>query len=250
MLSTGIFMNEMSDEWDLSDTETGVIGTISVLGILLGTCTFGFLSDRLGRSFVFKRTLIIAATASFILTFARNYAMALVLMLLLGFGVGGDIVVAGTAFTEFCPTNKRWTLALLAVTWNFGSCISAGLAWLLVGVGVKFVHMWRLYSAIMAGILMAFWIARLGMDESPKYLAMKGRYKEARDVIEKIARRNGISVSPLISNDSLQVPKTESPAESPVVLSRLLQIKRLFQPPYLRTTLFLSPVRPPPRSGS
>jgi len=237
MLSTGIFMNEMNAEWDLGDAETGVIGTVSVLGILMGTCTFGYLSDRLGRSYIFKRTLIISATASFVLAFAVNYAMALVLMVVVGFGVGGDIVVAGTAFTEFCPTNKRWTLALLAVTWNFGSCISAGLAWLMVGVGVKFVHMWRAYSVVLSLILLLFWLIRLPMDETPKYLALRGKLEEANAVIERIAVRNG-HPPPLVSLTSpLPVQSRPKP-----VLSRFDQIKRLFRYPYLRTTLILSPV--------
>lgn len=238
MLSTGIFMNEMNAEWDLGDVRTGVIGTLSVLGILMGTCTFGYLSDRLGRSFIFKRTLIISATASVILAFSVNYAMAVVLMVVVGFGVGGDIVVAGTAFTEFCPTNKRWALALLAVTWNLGSCISAGLAWLMVGVGVRFVHMWRAYSVVLALILFLFWVIRLPMDETPKYLVLKGRIEEANAVIERIAVKNGHTPS----SQSFTHPQPQVQSLPKVVLSRFDQIKCLFRPPYLRTTLLLSPV--------
>lgn len=238
MLSASVFMNEMTEEWDLTDTQTGAIGTMSVLGILLGTCTFGYLSDRLGRAYIFKRTLIISATAAGVLAFAVNYAMAVVFMMLMGFGVGGDIIVAGTAFTEFCPTNKRWVLALLATTWNLGSCITVGLAWLLVGVKVDFVHMWRVFSVIIAGILLLFWLVRLPMDESPKFLALKGKYEEAQEVINKIALKNGLE-SATMSFSSIQ-PLAEHQSKSG--LSRFNQVKQLFRRPYLRTTLILSPV--------
>ena len=75
---------------------------------------------------MFKRTLVISAVAV-----AVNYTMALTVMAILGLGVGGDLVVAGTAFSEFCPLSQHWALALLSTTWNIGSSFGVGLAWVL-----------------------------------------------------------------------------------------------------------------------
>jgi len=112
-----------------------------------------------------------------LLAVAVNYTMALAVMAILGLGVGGDLVVAGTAFSEFCPLSQHWALALLSTTWNIGSSFGVGLAWVLTATKVDFIHMWRLYCLIMAGMVGICWATRLPMDESPEFLVMKGRRK-------------------------------------------------------------------------
>jgi putative MFS transporter len=92
---------------------------------------------------------------------------------------------------------------------------------------------------ILSLILLLFWLVRLPMDETPKYLALRGKFDQARAVIERIAKKNGHPPSTLSFTSPQLIVK---PANSEPALSRLDQIKRLFRPPYLRTTLFLSPV--------
>ena len=49
-----------------------------------------------------------------IAVFSYWYWMLLVACFVLGMGVGGEIAVGGTVYSEFCPNSKLWTLVLLA----------------------------------------------------------------------------------------------------------------------------------------
>jgi len=135
----------MNEEWRLGDARMSALGVASSVGVFVGAGLAGFMSDRMGRTFIFKRTLVISAVALGLLAVAVNYTMALVVMAILGLGVGGDLVIAGTAFSEFCPLSRHRALALLSTTWNKGSRFGVGLAWVLTATKVDFIHMWRLY---------------------------------------------------------------------------------------------------------
>jgi len=49
---------------------------------------------------------------------------------------------------------------------------------------------WRAVTFSVAVLNLLIWAARFYVYETPKFLVSKGRYAEAKDVLEKIARIN------------------------------------------------------------
>src|SRR5205823_7824310 len=95
--------------FQLSNTQLGTLGTIGLLGTLVGGLCLGFLGDRIGR-----RPSIIVATLGFgvfvlVFALAGNYAELLVLRFVAGLFLGGVLPLAWALNTEFAPARFRST---------------------------------------------------------------------------------------------------------------------------------------------
>jgi MFS family permease len=47
------------------------------------------------------------------------------MVLMIGFGVGGNLPVDGAMFLEFLPQRKQWLLTLLSVWWAVGQVVAS-----------------------------------------------------------------------------------------------------------------------------
>lgn len=63
-LLTTVMIAELGDYWDLSETMAGLIATFTYLGFLIGAYLWGYLSDKYGRIFSFRKTLLLSAVAA------------------------------------------------------------------------------------------------------------------------------------------------------------------------------------------
>src|SRR5690606_10617622 len=54
----------LSQQWDLTKTETGWIASVGFIGMALGASLGGLLADRLGRRQVFALTLLVYGVAT------------------------------------------------------------------------------------------------------------------------------------------------------------------------------------------
>jgi MFS family permease len=189
LLLGSVLINEVGDEWGLSETEAGSIVTVLMLGFLIGAYGWGYCSDRYGRMFSFRKTLLLAAVAAVGAAASVNFPMLLVFCLFAGAGIGGDVPVDGTVFCEFCPTTKRWLLTAMSAVCALGAVIVPLFAFIFIVAGVP--HMWRYVTGVTALLNFAFWLARFYVLETPKFLVVTGRLDEAAEVLRKVAAING-----------------------------------------------------------
>jgi MFS family permease len=99
-----VLINEVGSDWNLSETEAGLIVTTMMFGFLIGSYMWGFLSDKYGRIFSFRKTLLLSGVCGIGVAASVNLPMLLIFALGAGIGVGGDLTVDGSVFVEFCPT--------------------------------------------------------------------------------------------------------------------------------------------------
>lgn len=118
---------------------------------------------------------MISAVSSMLLTFAPNYICMLILEMFLGFGIGGEVALGGTVYSEFCPPSKAWTLTLLASCWCLGGTISALIALCVDLLDLGMMELWRWVFFISMLMEYCFLIIRLFIDESPKFLMSIGK---------------------------------------------------------------------------
>jgi len=184
-------MESAGEHWELLESEKGALSTIFMLGMFCGSSGWGYLGDKKGRKFAFKRTVTISFFSSLLLTVAPNYTSVIILIWFLGLGIGGEVALGGTIFSEVCPPSKSWTLTLLGACWCMGGSIAAILALVIELVGTGNLELWRWIFGISTVLEFIFMLIRLPMDESPKYLALIGLNESAKELLYKIARRNG-----------------------------------------------------------
>lgn len=95
-------------EWGLTDNEKGLISAVFMSGMFLGSYICGIFSDRKGRMFVFKKTMILLAVSLILLLSSWSLNVMLPFVALYGFATGGEITMGGVVLQEFCPPSKQY----------------------------------------------------------------------------------------------------------------------------------------------
>jgi putative MFS transporter len=148
----------------------------------IGALATGFLGDRFGRRFTYQFNLAIFGLASLAAAFAPDITTLNWLRLVMGLGLGAEIVVGYSTLTEFVPPTSRgrW-LAFMAflvvsglpVTTLLGNLIIPNFGWrpmfVIAGVGALIV-----------------WYLRKSLPESPRWLESSGRAEEAEAILQSI----------------------------------------------------------------
>lgn len=182
----------------LTPTTRGLFGTTGVAsfvaamfsGLFLGTALFGFVADRFGRRTIFTVSLLWYTTASVVMAFQHDVFGLNLWRFLSGLGVGVELVTIATYISELIPKELRGRAFAFNQTVQFSSVPTVALlAWLLVEKAPLGLDGWRwVVLAGAAGAAVVWWI-RLGLPESPRWLAEHGRLEEAEHVVSEIERR-------------------------------------------------------------
>lgn len=211
----------ISQEWNLTNTQKGMLGTAIFLGMLLGAWTWGWLSDRIGRKTGFISTVAIDSIFGLLSAFSPSFAWLLVLRMITGFGVGGTLPVDYSIFAEYLPVKKRGRyLVLLEAFWALGTIAAAGLAWLVVP---RLGWRWLLALSAIPGLVV--FLIRRQIPESPRYLLVHGQPEQARQILEQVAREN----QTVLEQGELLAPAITTPS----------RVKDLWRPGLARTTFLL-----------
>mmetsp|Transcript_3667 Transcript_3667/g.7860 ORF Transcript_3667/g.7860 Transcript_3667/m.7860 type:complete len:429 (+) Transcript_3667:148-1434(+) len=182
-------MRQVGKDWDLADTAQSFIPLSLGLGVFIGTISSGYLIDRYGRMFVFKKTLLLSGFVGLAAAFSYDLSMLCLLFFGMGVGLGGDIMTVSATYIEHCPTQYRYTLNLLNVLCAVGAAFPLALALLLIAVGAP--YMWRFVVGGLSVICLIVCVVRLKMFETPIYYFSCRQVDKAFEVLDKIARMNG-----------------------------------------------------------
>lgn len=106
----------------LSNTQLGTLGTVGVVGTLLGGIAMGYIGDRVGR-----KPAIVVSTVGFgvfmlLFAVAQDYAQLVVLRFVTGVFLGGALPLVWAVVTEFAPARLRSTSVVITmIGYSLGS---------------------------------------------------------------------------------------------------------------------------------
>jgi MFS family permease len=171
-----------------SNADVGLASSAYLAGAVLGALLFGWLTDRWGRRRLFFITLFIYMAATAATALSWNIWSFVLFRFITGAGIGGEYSAINSTIQEFTPARVRgWTdLAINGSFWVGAALGAAGSIFLLDPALLGPDLGWRscfLIGAILALpiLLMRFWI-----PESPRWLMMHGRVKEANEILGRI----------------------------------------------------------------
>jgi len=142
-------------------------------------------SDKYGRKMVFMSALTGVAVVSFLLVFAVNYYVFIILRFLLGFFNPCIFMVGLPMALELVGPNKRTVITTIGcIFWVMGCLLIALLAYL-----IRDWQYLQLATAIPGALFLIFWKY---LPESPRWLLSVGRKDEAIMIIRKMAKVNGV----------------------------------------------------------
>ncbi|WP_349827517.1 MFS transporter [Brevibacterium litoralis] len=184
----GFLIPLLSDEWGLSVGQAAWIATANLLGMALGAFVWGGIADKLGRRTAFSLTILVFSLFTVLGALSPNLAVFIVFRFIAGFGLGGCIPVDYALVGEFTPKKHRGrVLTAMDGWWPIGATLCAFVSAGIVGLGGN----WRVAMLVMVLPALLVFAIRLGVPESPMWLAAKGRTEEADTVIRRLVERTG-----------------------------------------------------------
>ncbi|MEM5436662.1 MFS transporter [Paraburkholderia diazotrophica] len=165
--------------------------SVTFVGMMAGAWLSGLLGDRFGRRFCYQFNLGIYGFASIAAALAPSIYWLIFFRLVMGIGMGAEIVVGYGTLSEFIPADWRGRFGtILNLIINTSLFLSTFLGWLIVPH-----YGWRWMFAIAGCGALIVWFLRKSMPESPRWLASRGRADEARQIVERIETACGSTAS-------------------------------------------------------
>ena len=173
----------INQTWDLSVSQQGFLVSSVLIGALLGAASNGVLADIFGRKKIIIATSIMFFAGSILCAVAQSPMVLILSRMFTGFAVGAVNFAAPLYLSEVSPKEKRGMFVSL-----FQLAITAGIlfSYLINSAFANFEYSWRLM--LLAGIAPAalLFTGMLFLDDTPRWLVLKGRDNEAKEAFRKI----------------------------------------------------------------
>lgn len=198
VLAIAFAMPQLVSEWKLTPAEVGMIISAGYIGQLVGAVIFGSLAERLGRLKTLFITIVLFVSMDVACLFAWSGMSMLLFRFFQGIGTGGEVPVASAYINEFVGAEKRGRFFLLyEVIFPIGLMFAGMAGFFLVPIyGWKAMFIVGLVPSILTIPLRWF------LPESPRWLAARGRIKEADAVVSllenDVTKRGGVLSEPVI----------------------------------------------------
>lgn len=173
--------------FDAGPAEESLLTSVVFAGMLVGVYVLGSVSDSHGRRKGFLVSALLLGAAGVASAVAPSFGWLVLCRMMVGAGLGGT-PIAVTLFAEWVPSARRGILSLLMQSsWTVGTAVQSLMAWAILGsLG------WRWFLFLSALPLFVLVIGYPWLPESPYWLVAKQRYKDAEDIVGKVAEFNKV----------------------------------------------------------
>jgi MFS transporter, putative metabolite:H+ symporter len=159
-------------------------------GMFIGTQFLSPLCDYFGRRTVFTFALCWYSICTFIMALQSTDVGLVFWRFLCGIGIGVEFVTIDTYLSELVPVERRGkAFAFTSLIGTSAYPITAFLAWAFVPYMPLGIDGWRWVPLIASAGAIIAWFLRLGLPESPRWLAQHGRREEAERITAMIEAR-------------------------------------------------------------
>ncbi|MDX6417266.1 MAG: hypothetical protein QOG28_1886 [Trebonia sp.] len=186
----------------LSTTQASAIGTVYLVGEVVGALVFGRLSDKLGRRKLFMWTLTIYLIGTGLSALAFRGGGGIVYFYLTRFiagtGIGGEYSAVNSVVDEMMPARYRGRTDIwINGSYWLGSIIGTFASFLLLNSLAPDLG-WRIGFLVGPVLAFAILFIRRDLPESPRWLLTHGRDQEAEASmrhIEEVSIKDGQHIS-------------------------------------------------------
>ncbi len=224
-LSLAFVLPVLVRQWGITSSQIGWMISIGYIGQFAGALLFGALAERYGRVRSAAGATAVMSVMSLACALAGNFPALLVLRLVQGIGVGGEMPVAAVYINELSKAKGRGRFFLLyELIFPIGLMVTGQ-----IGALVVPTLGWRVMFLIggVPGLVIAFLLLRL--PESPRWLIGKGRLAEAEAIVREIEASTPMGEAPNA------LPETV-PVTAPVAAQTQSRWTELLSPVYRART--------------
>jgi MFS transporter, AAHS family, benzoate transport protein len=174
VLST--LLDDPSHIGKVDGSTAGLLGSLALIGVLVGSLTCGFLGDHFGRRRLILGGIAWFSIGMFITALTTSVAAFGVMRLLTGLGLGVILATAGATIAEFAPAGRRNFYNALV----YSGIPAGGVVAALLGILLLEPLGWRgLFMIGATPILFLLPLAWFKLPESPRWLLSRGLTERA-----------------------------------------------------------------------
>jgi MFS family permease len=174
----------------LSSADVGALGSVYLVGEVVGALFFGRITDRIGRRKIFILTLAIYLVGSGLAGLSWNFAVLAIFRFVAGVGIGGEYSAINSAIDELIPSHYRGRvdIAINGTYWG-GAALGACANFYLLSDRVPESLGWRIgfFIGPVLGLLIIG--LRRHIPESPRWQMTHGFEEEAERTVDDIEER-------------------------------------------------------------
>ena len=229
LFKAGILTPTTQGFFDINGYAALVASTFA--GMFIGTMVFSWLSDLFGRRTIFTFALLWYSAATLMMACQSTPVGLDSWRFIAGLGIGVEFVTIDSYLSELVPKDRRGAAFALSQFIHFLSYPTvAFLAWVFVPTTVFGYDGWRAVAFVGGVGAIVVWVLRLGLPESPRWLAQHGRDREADAIVSMMEAR-------------VQA-ETGRPLPLPIVLPGEIEAEEgsfmeIWRPPYRRRTIIM-----------
>ena len=184
----GLFHSDGAGLFGLPDLATFAFATF--VGLFIGSLLFAAIADRIGRRPIFTYSLLWYASATVVMAFRADAVWICIWRFIAAIGVGAEIVAVDAYVSEMMPKAIRGRGFALCKAMQFLAVPVAGILAALqahrTGGGIAG---WRVMLLVPSVGAVLIWWVRRGLPESPRWLAERGRLREAHEIVTAVEAR-------------------------------------------------------------
>lgn len=182
------------EQWAVSPAQAGLIGSLALVGMLIGTLSVGILTDRLGRRKIMLASISWFSVCILLTAMAPTVEIFAALRFLTGLGLGGVVPTCIALTVEYARKDRRQIAnAVMFSGYSVGGVLASLLAINLLP-HMDFHWMYAIGALPLVTLLPVVWKF---MPESVAYLARKGRFQES----EAAAAQYGLVYSDIVTSE-------------------------------------------------
>ena len=157
-----VALNQLRTYFQFDDATAGLLGTVTLVMSGIGGLTFGYISDRFGRTRALMGTIALFSIASLGASTSQSVLQLLFWRAVLGIGMGGEWASGAVLVSETWPAaHRNKAISIMQSGWALGYMAAAILAALILSRPELGNEGWRWLFVV--GVLPAFatiWIRR------------------------------------------------------------------------------------------
>jgi len=181
-LSLAFVLPVLVQRWSITPSQVGWLIAVGYIGQFAGALIFGAVAERIGRVRSAAGATALMSVMSIACAFTGGFPSLIVLRLLQGIGVGGEMPVAAVYINELSKAQGRGRFFLLyELIFPIGLMMTGQ-----IGALVVPAFGWQIMFLVggIPGLMISLLLLRL--PESPRWLIAKGRLEEADRIVADI----------------------------------------------------------------
>jgi putative MFS transporter len=184
LLAISYALPALTEPWKLTPQQIGSILSAAFVGQIIGALIAGWAAERFGRIAVVTVTVAVFGVMSIACAFAWDVQSMMIFRFIQGIGLGGEVPIASTYIQEITRAEGRGRFYLFYQLLFSCGIVCAGILGFFMVPNLGWQSMFYLGGV---PAILALFLRRL-LPESPRWLVLVGRLREADAVTTEIER--------------------------------------------------------------